>query len=239
MRRKSCGYTLVEIIVVVSVVLVLLGILVPALAGSVDKRAELKSLANARALAVVLTMYAQDHGDRFFSYSGVPVFQHFSLSYTWANHIGDRYISPENSAMLRSGATRDGPKNTTKYNEYQYSCSFLASPDYFTSAGRLGGDAVQSQLRGVLLSDITVPSGKAMLQDWAIYELSRKTRSDISGTWQSGPAWIGAFADTSASRHVALASGYPNGDGIGGIGIHHESLPDGMHTISGVHGKDK
>jgi prepilin-type N-terminal cleavage/methylation domain-containing protein len=55
------GFSLVELIVVIAIIAVLIGLLLPALAGSMARAREMKCLANAQQLAAVMIAYAESN----------------------------------------------------------------------------------------------------------------------------------------------------------------------------------
>lgn len=63
--RRSGGFTLVELLVVVSIIALLISILLPALRNAREQAKSLKCLAHARGLAQAAIAFANDHNDRF------------------------------------------------------------------------------------------------------------------------------------------------------------------------------
>jgi prepilin-type N-terminal cleavage/methylation domain-containing protein len=63
-RRRS-GFTLVELLVVISIIALLISILLPSLRGAREQAKSLKCLAHARGLAQAGMTFANDHNDRF------------------------------------------------------------------------------------------------------------------------------------------------------------------------------
>ena len=61
-RRKPPGFTLIELLVVIAIIAVLAGLLLPVLSGAKAKGKMIVCKNNLRQLAMVLLMYADDHG---------------------------------------------------------------------------------------------------------------------------------------------------------------------------------
>lgn len=64
-RRTGRGFTLVELLVVIAIIALLVGILLPALAGAREAARTTKCLANCRSLQIVLTTYANEAREKF------------------------------------------------------------------------------------------------------------------------------------------------------------------------------
>ena len=64
-RRSSSGFTLIELLVVIAVIALLVGIMLPALAGARESARMTKCMANCRSVQIGLTTYATDYRDKF------------------------------------------------------------------------------------------------------------------------------------------------------------------------------
>ncbi|MFT3687216.1 MAG: type II secretion system protein [Phycisphaerales bacterium] len=64
-RSRFKGFTLIELLVVVAIIALLVGIMLPALAGARESARTTKCLSHCRSLQMALTTYATDARDRF------------------------------------------------------------------------------------------------------------------------------------------------------------------------------
>jgi prepilin-type processing-associated H-X9-DG protein/prepilin-type N-terminal cleavage/methylation domain-containing protein len=63
--RRTQGFTLVELLIVVMIIGVLVGLLVPATVGALQRATTLECANNLRQMALAIRLYAADHDDRF------------------------------------------------------------------------------------------------------------------------------------------------------------------------------
>ncbi len=170
MRRSSPspGFSLVEVLVTISVIALLLTLMVPALRAVRKKGRESAILAGTRQHVSVLTLYTHDFKDSH-PWAGTPdadgrnflplpasseVFPsyYFQLSSTWTLLLAGYYdgLWPHPSQRNPSGGRGAG---------YQYSCAMLADPAYWhpVSAG------ARRHLRATATHEVRYPDRKALL----------------------------------------------------------------------------
>ena len=126
MKRVSKGFTLVELLVALSVVTLLTGILLPACAKARRKARSLQGMSKQRAVVTAVTMYALDNNDRYpESVATIGVKEYY---WNWQEPMmlsGYRARSPRLHRSM-SASLRDYIKNATLLacpnapGEYQY-----------------------------------------------------------------------------------------------------------------------
>lgn len=241
--RAPAGFTLVEVLISISIISILLAILLPALRHTRDSASDVASAANVRTHVAVMAMYAADFADQapFFTKPNEIVLVHsppvtirveYFLAYgTWNMALAPGYYDgqPTSTSFFYPGYAEHirAAGYFALYSMYWYSSSFLADPDYWTVERRQGPE----QWRSTKLSDVVAPSGKGIIRE------TKPTDLGMPQSWFDKPA-IG-FVDGSV-RRVALTNilpGHPNGTGVreGGAMLHDSPI---MHTINGVRGRD-
>ncbi len=64
-KYQKAGFTLIELLVVIAIIAILAAIMFPVFARAREKARQTKCTSNQRQIAVSMTMYCQDHGDKF------------------------------------------------------------------------------------------------------------------------------------------------------------------------------
>lgn len=210
-HRVHKGFTLVEVLVSIGVVALLIGILVPALAKSMDKSKELGSSVKLRSLGQVFEMYAGRSdgmypapvpGKIYTTYApdaGTTI-SHWQAAYQWHWLLSETHPWWEYQSMyLAPGAQRDdatGPVVTLPSPSFDYSASFLGHPSIW-SGREIGPDEWPRLERGVTQSMVRFPASKGMMWDVEMpYLRTPKRHDDLLNLREKTPV---LFAD----QHVA------------------------------------
>jgi len=187
MRR---AFTLVEVLVTIGIVAVLIGILIPALAGTKESAYEVKSLANLHSIGQTLANHAGAYSDEYPFYAGsdplyiapdtggerpytsfVPAWlfaHHWPAAEgihdvaPWPEHY-ETWLSPgaETSNDFPAWRMRDGDALVFRPPSYHYSNSFIGDPRNWTDDPPSWEDAYKKSH----LSDVRYPSGKVVMWD--------------------------------------------------------------------------
>jgi len=144
-RRRSRGFTLIEILVVISIISLLIGISVPALSRARGNARRTKCLSNVRQLGIALQMYVDSHGGR------VPP-RDYDAGAVWVDRLEPCY---KDRKLLR--CPTDGREVEVSYLmngfiDYFVTRSFRGNWDEFFGAYKTGGFA------GIRLSNIPQPA---------------------------------------------------------------------------------
>src|SRR5882724_4343494 len=103
--RRSDGFTLIELSVVVSLIIVLVGLLLPAVSRSKSRAQAIVCMNNSRQLAFPWTMYSSENNSRLAYNLGASAQLHMSTvqsyptSPNWVNNIMDWELSQDNTNL--------------------------------------------------------------------------------------------------------------------------------------------
>jgi len=97
-RKPACGFTLVELLLIVAIISVLSALLLSPLARSKAKVESLSCVNNLRQLSLAWLLYADEHNERLVNNHGVP--ETLSRRQTWANNVQDWEASDDNTNLL-------------------------------------------------------------------------------------------------------------------------------------------
>lgn len=187
MARGACGFTLIETLVVVSIIMILAAVLLPVYE-TVNKRAEATHcLANIRSLAMAVGAYAEDNDDRL-----VPARSSYgpsgSLGTSWDvlllpyHHNQDLYLCLSDQSA--------SPASNTVCYKHSYGINYEASMigGYNGSALGLGEISAPTQL--ILFFELT--GGSHSLG--ASYPVHGLTRVDIRHNGGSNYSFVDGHA---------------------------------------------
>jgi prepilin-type N-terminal cleavage/methylation domain-containing protein/prepilin-type processing-associated H-X9-DG protein len=140
-RRRTRGFTLAELLVVISIIVLLIGLSVPALSRARESAKRAKCLSNVRQLRIALQLYADSHDGR------VPP-RDYDEGAVWVDRLESYYA---NRKLLRCPTDRRGVDQSYLMNgfiDYFVMHSFRGNWDEFFGAYKSGGFA------GIRLSSI-------------------------------------------------------------------------------------
>jgi len=194
MRRK--GFTLVELLITIGIIALLMGLLMPALAGAREQSRKTKCANNLRALATAVNWYCQDnHG--FFPSLGVQPQQPSDWIW-WSGQTPDDF---KQGALIKYLGTGADPSvfrcPSDEWEEHQsigamlrqvYYYSYMMNP--FTQIQRWDCCLIGMPCR---LSSVRNSSDKILLIDGS-------SDAVIDGAWVPPPQ-IGSINDDLADRH--------------------------------------
>ncbi len=242
--------TLIELCVVLAVLVVLVAILIPVLAGTRRRATESESLANLRSHTQVFAMYTGDWREfwPYFTRPGpegwevrgagmvLPEQLYFDAHALWHIALADLYFEGtimRHTALFPPGY-RDGNTQWPLRTGYHYACAFIAEPAYWSQETRTGID----QMKPTTVSQVSFPAHKSLIiEAWPFSQLV-----DVAARQQSVTLPVGAVDGSAHSLPWQLrAAGVPTGDGHGFQlegAVHYHDWPPLMHTVDGVRGRD-
>ena len=144
-RHRRRGFTLIEILVVISIISLLIGISVPALSRARENAKRAKCLSNVRQLGIALQMYADSHGGH------VPP-RDYDEGAVWVDRLESYYA---NRKLLRCPTDRkevDVSYLMNGFIDHFFMTAFRGDWDEFFGAYKDGG------FRSIRLSDIPQPA---------------------------------------------------------------------------------
>ena len=231
------GFTLIEMLVVISIVSVLIAISVTGLKGARERATTVRVLARLGQLQKGFTAYTVDYKDTFPAL--IPPNQrtrtitygprtrevrYFEQYCFWHLFLAESYFGvPWDSRAVQDG---DGPGGEA--NAVWYSQTFLAAPEYWDEDLRTGSD----QRRAVRAGEVQFPSSKILLV--------------LSVLWHTYTVPAVPLPDTMTARVDGSASKQPVESFLRGVPAGHEAFLDGatgafwpgMETRAGARGRD-
>ena len=235
---RGRGFTLLELVISISIIVILLGILVATLPAILGSAGAIKSMANLRQISQSFAEYSHANRERFpfyevgsevqWGFEGDENALEFSFSPVW---LLDRQwpvlfheIAPWHESFqvwLSPGVPESAFRNTQPgHVSYHYSNSFLGSPSIWSGSAA----ATPSDIRPTLRSEVRHPSAKALLFDDDVAYL----KSDAQDVQRPVAACDGSVRTQSDARATQPVS---NPLFNGSARRYHD-------TPAGIHGKD-
>lgn len=251
-HTRSSGFTLIEMLVCISIVALLIAIVIPGLGMAREAARRTISLSNLRQHGSVFAMYNSDWADQF-PYFLQPVGETTILCktrpreetvpfYHWAHNewnfaLADRYYNGQwdSKAFFGPGYPAGYPDVTGPGGPttYWYGCAFVCRPEFWNAHTRTGID----QRRPTRLAEVSFPSLKLLILSSYPLDLQLAPHSQA----RPGLSSECQFVDGSATRKLSeFVPGYHFGDGPypGSVEVHQVEMYWGLHTIDGVRGRD-
>lgn len=253
------GVSLVEILVVFCILVLLAGLVVPALSSIRHRSRETKSLSNLRSISSRLWVYADEFRDlppvflpaQESYYPGDPIepttINGRTISGRWFDHSFAYHMAftppVPDAALLAPGSntvptTSPGEADVSDFAEYWIASVFYADPVYWNPLTQTGA----SQWRGQRLSDMVFPSSKGFVFQYVVHGApGMRPRQFVLG--QPGVRGGVAWGDHSATivTQGDLIPGVPN------FFDHYQQPPPGLlalglpihETANGIRGRDR
>lgn len=97
MRLRRCGFTLIEVLVVIAIIAILAALLLPALKGAKDRAKGIGCVNNIKQLTLAMGLYADENQDRLVNNHGIQ--ETLIRKQNWANNVEDWLTSDGNTNL--------------------------------------------------------------------------------------------------------------------------------------------
>lgn len=245
----GAGFTLIELLICLGIVMIVMGLALPAFAAARERARAQKSASNVRQLGQAVLVYCGDQdgfypiGEQGRAYSismdgefPRQSFAHFEFSYAWPVLLRAYAPWDANWQLWYSPGRRVRPPSGGRFvpawPSYEYSQSFLAKGPLWVQ-GRVPEDGLKRLLAGNRDHEVLFPSEKVMMWDGELAYLLRQ-RPWLGGMLGNPAPML--FAD----HHVAELSPSDATPGVVNVlNMGHGARPLPLHnTPMGVQGRD-
>lgn len=241
------GFTILELIVTISVIAMLIGFSAPLLGAARSRAMQAATLSNLRQCGQVLGVYSADWRGSFPAFldpsrsrwtievlsQGVSfeIEKYFLAGMLWNVALADAYFDgrPTHEVFYPAEqVSRDGPGGTP----FVLPCAYFADPAFWRLETRTG----REQYRATFHHQVTYPSQKLLLVGIHAM-LLEDGPARVSGRMAMVPS---ARVDGSAGQALEAdhEPGCATGDGVSDQSIHFFDVFVGLHTVGGVRGRD-
>lgn len=252
---KGHAFTLVELLVVLSIITLLLALSLPSLSSAKQKSNNIQSLSVLRQLMTATTMYCDDNRD-YYPYFGTPgdptgslMIQGFDLrskhqeyfsahSQFWTSLLYPHYFTSTND-LISDEVHRD------KYIKHGYPDFIIPSIYLFTHTTQAAppywrGDDPPEDLglyRGMRQDQIRFPSNKGIILDGRFVVGPNAQRGSHNPDYESGIGALEGIADGSA-RLLNNWLGYFDREHVPGVRPYGALPWSPLSTTDGIYGRD-
>ncbi len=241
------GFTLIETLVVISIIAVLIALAMPALSKMRARAQYSKSLANLRTHVQAITAYTIDWKDSHPHFAdptrakssfhsacfddGEGTIYYFNQAETWHLVLGPTYYGGCGSSAFIAPELLAQGQRSGSISQYIFACVFQAAPEFWRRSTQVG----PSQWRNTRSHEVSFPDKRSLI--WASHPW------DYQFTLENIPKSRLGFVDGSAADVPSLLGGRDEFSGCAGPyegGVHSgATYAPAMHSLDGVRGRDR
>ena len=235
MSRKAgvkLAFTLVELLVVISIIALLLGIMAPTLGKAKRKAQQVVCMSNLKQIYLAFELYTHDHDNTY------PCAKDGAMPWPWMGRGWRPLIEPYLATVVDTNSPSIllcpvDKKSVEKYEStsYAYSMSFYHSPSQINSMNTIAhtySAPLAVPAIGQKTTEVSTPSEKIIIGEWLSVHQAVENPDDDKGWW----CWVGRrnylFADGSMD-YIKAEDIAPANDGN----------PNPCITVDGIHGSDQ
>lgn len=244
-RLDDVGFTLIEVLLSVSIIALLIAISLPALSRVRGTAQRTQSLANLRSIGQAFEMYTSGSDDlypssiegRLYPMGWCPgvfgTLPHWEAANNWPGLVHEVLPWPAHGpgVFLAPGARRDFGEYVSTCGlppSYHYSTAFITRPELW----RPGAVADPVLRKGTAVHEVVFPSSKVLMWDWELPYVRRELR--FQGRDLAEPAPM-LFADGHGDQLAPAAATAPMRNPFEGVPYPEHRL---HNTPDGVRGRD-